>query len=153
MFLKVPIQIEAAQGINKESAKKIVEQMENYESYILSKYNGISAKKTIKMTNNQKAVASALCIKVTNTDGLKKSEFGNYEVFKISNNKLKKKTKILFGKSIDKKALKIQADGKYIYDAYRLKDGTPVVFYMDGETETDYVKHTLKVKKKELQEI
>lgn len=120
--------------------KKLVGQMSSYElSYIT--FHNISSKKTVKLTEAQKARAAALSLPVSKLKPLKKGEFGYYVMWNLPKSKLRTASVNLFGKSVSISKLRKnpkQSDICYTGDAYRTKKGVPVVYYTDGETEMDY---------------
>jgi cell division protein FtsB len=130
--------------------KKLTNQMDNYEYYILFKNPNLKTK-SVKLTKAQKAIAAALTIKVSDQNAVGTGEFGLNAYFKITNSKLKSKSKNLFGTSIGVSSLRKNPSENAIcsaLDAYRMADGTPIVYYTDGETETSYSVRKTTVKKK-----
>lgn len=114
--------------------KKMVREMEMFERATLSN----DERGTIKLNKNNKAKAAALSIDVDLEDGVAVGEFGGYTTFKITNKQIQKASQNLFGTVINKRNLLTQSSSNGTYDAYRQKDGTPVVYRTDAETEIDY---------------
>lgn len=142
-FIQVPVQASTPTS----NIKKLVNQMNNYESAILGAGN-IKSQKTIKLSKANMAKATALSIKVKEENGIEKGEFGDYTTYKITNSQLKKASVNLFGVTLTQKQLsKKRTEGWTLMDAYLLSNGTPVVYYTDAETEIDYIKSGMKIKK------
>lgn len=128
---------------NHAQIKKIVGKMEDYEYKILS-----DGKKKVKLTKTEMAKAAALSIDRNEKNQIKVAEFGEDNIYKISNKKLKAAGKNLFGITISSKNLPTTFQKDSLSDAYRKKNGTAVVSIANIETETDYVVHSIKITKK-----
>lgn len=122
--------------------KKLVGKMNVYESTVVT-----GKTKTIKLTKKKMAKAAALSIKVSEKDGISKSQFGSYDTYKITNKKLQKASQNLFGIKLSGENLPSKTQTENTYDAYKKPDGSLVVFLFDGETENDYVVHDIDIKK------
>ena len=122
--------------------KKLVKKMNVYECTVVT-----GKTKTIKLTKKEMAKAAALSIKVSEKDGISKSQFGSYDTYKITNKKLQKASQNLFGIKLLGKNLLSKTKTENTYDAYKKLDGSLVVFLLDGETENDYVVHDIDIKK------
>ena len=128
---------------NESQIKKLVNQMETYEYEVLSE-----GKTKVKLTKTEMAKAAAFSIKLTEKDHIKVAESGEDDIYKITNKKLKKAGKNLFGITLSGKNLPQKHKSGCISDAYRKADGTSVVSFANIETELDYVVHSTKVTKK-----
>ena len=122
--------------------KKLVGKMEDYEYKLL-----LDGKKKVKLTKTEMAKAAALSIELNEKNHIKVAEFGEDDIYKISNKKLKAAGKNLFGTTISNKNLPTTFKDS-LFDAYRKKNGTAVVSIANIETETDYVVHSIKITKK-----
>ena len=122
--------------------KKLVGKMEDYEYKILS-----DGKKKVKLTKTEMAKAAALSIELNEKNHIKVAEFGEDDIYKISNKKLKAAGKNLFGTTISNKNLPTTFKDS-LFDAYRKKNGTAVVSIANTEIEMDYVVHSIKITKK-----
>jgi competence protein ComGC len=127
---------------NNAQIKKLVGKMESYE-YKLS-----DGKNKVKLTKTEMAKAAALSIDRNEKNQIKVAEFGEDNIYKISNKKLKAAGKNLFGITISSKNLPTTFQKDSLSDAYRKKNGTAVVSIANIETETDYVVHSIKITKK-----
>lgn len=139
-FMAVPQKTFAA--TTDSQIKKLVKKMNVYECTVVA-----GQTKTIKLTNQKMAKAAALSIKVSEKDGISKSQFGSYDTYKITNKKLQKASQNLFGIKLSGKNLPSKTQTEETYDAYKKTDGSLVVFLFDGETENDYVIHDIHIKK------
>lgn len=140
-----------AQSSSEKQIKKLVGQMNGYEQYLVHSQTLTSNKKNVSLTKQNMATAAALSL---STDTLvaygKKGEFGGTVTWKLTNKKLQKTTQNLFGKKLKTSNLrKITNTDDIIYagDAYRDHKGIPVVYYTDGETESDYVVISISISK------
>ena len=122
--------------------KKLVGKMEDYEYKLL-----LDGKKKVKLTKTEMAKAAALSIELNEKNHIKVAEFGEDDIYKISNNKLKAAGKNLFGTTISNKNLPTTFKDS-LFDAYRKKNGTAVVSIANTEIEMDYVVHSIKITKK-----
>lgn len=125
-----------------DQIRKLINQMENYEYKLLS-----SGTKDVTLTKTEKAKAAALSIKRTEKNHIKVAEFGENDIYKIANKKLKTAGKNLFGTTVSAKNLPKKGNGDGIYDAYR-KGSMPVVSVANIETESDYVVHSTDITRK-----
>ena len=127
------VSVQAATSISR--IKKLVNQMYYYEYSILP----IQKKTNVKLSQQEKAKAAALSLGIKESNGIEKGEFGGYELFKVDTASFKKASLNMFGKKLSISSLPKQTEPGGLMDAYRLKkDGTPVVYFMDGETECDF---------------
>ena len=122
--------------------KKLVGKMEDYEYKLL-----LDGKKKVKLTKTEMAKAAALSIELNEKNHIKVAEFGEDDIYKISNKKLKAAGKNLFGTTISNKNLPTTFKDS-LFDAYRKKNGTAVVSIANTEIEMDYVVHSIKITKK-----
>lgn len=122
--------------------KKLVGKMEDYEYKLL-----LDGKKKVKLTKTEMAKAAALSIERNERNHIKVAEFGEDDIYKISNKKLKAAGKNLFGTTISNKNLPTTFKDS-LFDAYRKKNGTAVVSIANTEIEMDYVVHSIKITKK-----
>ena len=122
--------------------KKLVGKMEDYEYKLL-----LDGKKKVKLTKTEMAKAAALSIELNEKNHIKVAEFGEDDIYKISNKKLKAAGKNLFGTTISNKNLPTTVKDS-LFDAYRKKNGTAVVSIANTEIEMDYVVHSIKITKK-----
>ena len=129
---------------SKSGIKKLVDQMYNYEYSILP----VSQKKVIKLLQKEKAKATALSLEYVESEGVGRDEFGDYVLFKVNTDSFTKASLNLFGKKMSINSLPMKSTQDGILDAYRLKDETPVVYFMSGETDCDFVVNNTKIKKK-----
>lgn len=137
------ISVQAATSIS--GIKKLVNQMYYYEYSVLP----IQKKTNMKLSQQEKAKAVALSLSIKESNGIEKGEFGGYELFKVDTASFKKASLDMFGKKLSISSLPKQTEAGGLMDAYRLKkDGTPVVYCMNGETECDFVVHSTKITKK-----
>ena len=127
---------------NESQIKKLVNQMETYEYEVLSE-----GKTKVKLTKTEMAKAAALSIELNEKNHIKVAEFGEDDIYKISNKKLKAAGKNLFGTTISNKNLPTTFKDS-LFDAYRKKNGTAVVSIANTEIEMDYVVHSIKITKK-----
>lgn len=143
-IIMLPVQ-NAQAADEKTKIKKLVKEMQSYEWSIFP----VKEKKVVNLTKEEKAKAIAFSLIVKESDGIEKGEFGNYTVFKVSSSSFKKAALNIFGNNLKTSSLP-QKDKPDIVtqDAYRLKNGTPVVYYTDGETELSYEVHSTKITKK-----
>ena len=116
--------------------------MEDYEYKLL-----LDGKKKVKLTKTEMAKAAALSIELNEKNHIKVAEFGEDDIYKISNKKLKAAGKNLFGTTISNKNLPTTFKDS-LFDAYRKKNGTAVVSIANTEIEMDYVVHSIKITKK-----
>lgn len=123
--------------------KKLVGKMEDYEYKLL-----LDGKKKVKLTKTEMAKAAALSIELNEKNHIKVAEFGEDDIYKISNKKLKAAGKNLFGTTISNKNLPTTFQKDSLFDAYRKKNGTAVVSIANTEIEMDYVVHSIKITKK-----
>ncbi len=128
---------------NNAQIKKLVGKMVSYEYKLLS-----DGKNKVKLTKTEMAKAAALSIDRNEKNQIKVAEFGEDNIYKISNKKLKAAGKNLFGITISSKNLPTTFQKDSLSDAYRKKNGTAVVSIANIETETDYVVHSIKITKK-----
>lgn len=140
IVLLVPAPIQAKS--EKSKMKALVNQLEIYEWELLAR-----GMKKVKLSNREIAEAAALSIHVLKDH--KKTEFGEYTQYKISDKEVKNAAKNMFGKKAGIKQLRKnpKEEDKRYFDAYRLKDGTAVVDYGEMETDTDYIVNSVSVKK------
>lgn len=137
------ISVQAATSIS--GIKKLVNQMYYYEYSILP----VQKKTNMKLSRQEKAKAVALSLSIKESNGIEKGEFGGYELFKVDTASFKKASLNMFGKKLSISSLPKQTEAGGLMGAYRLKkDGTPVVYCMDGETECDFVVHSTKITEK-----
>ena len=122
--------------------KKLVGKMEDYEYKLL-----LDGKKKVKLTKTEMAKAAALSIELNEKNHITVAEFGEDDIYKISNKKLKAAGKNLFGTTISNKNLPTTFKDS-LFDAYRKKNGTAVVSITNIEIEMDYVVHSIKITKK-----
>ena len=122
--------------------KKLVGKMEDYEYKLL-----LDGKKKVKLTKTEMAKAAALSIELNEKNHIKVAEFGEDDIYKISNKKLKAAGKNLSGTTISNKNLPTTFKDS-LFDAYRKKNGTAVVSIANTEIEMDYVVHSIKITKK-----
>ena len=122
--------------------KKLVGKMEDYEYKLL-----LDGKKKVKLTKTEMAKAAALSIELNEKNHIKVAEFGEDDIYKISNKKLKAAGKNLVGPTISNKNLPTTFKDS-LFDAYRKKNGTAVVSIANTEIEMDYVVHSIKITKK-----
>ena len=120
--------------------KKLVGKMEDYEYKLL-----LDGKNKVKLTKTEMAKAGALSIDRNEKNQIK---VGEYDIYKISNKKLKAAGKNLFGTTISNKNLPTTFQKDSLFDAYRKKNGTAVVSITNIEIEMDYVVHSIKITKK-----
>ena len=85
---------------NNAQIKKLVGKMESYEYKLLS-----DGKNKVKLTKTEMAKAAALSIDRNEKNQIKVAEFGEDNIYKISNKKLKAAGKNLFGITISSKNL------------------------------------------------
>lgn len=123
--------------------KKLVGKMEDYEYKLL-----LDGKNKVKLTKTEMAKAAALSIELNEKNHIKVAEFGEDDIYKISNKKLKAAGKNLFGTTISNKNLPTTFQKDSLFDAYRKKNGTAVVSIANTEIEMDYVVHSIKITKK-----
>ena len=126
--------------------KKLTGRMVGFELSVLSSDYTFSSEQTIALNRDNKARAAALTLRVKDENGVTRGVFGNYETFRIPDRGVKKASKNLFGCAASKNNL-TKGRSSSILDAYKLKDGTPVVYYMDGGSEADYTVRKVQVKK------
>ena len=140
-FFTYPQSIQAKS--NNAQIKKLVGKMEDYEYKLL-----LDGKKKVKLTKTEMAKAAALSIELNEKNHIKVAEFGEDDIYKISNKKLKAAGKNLFGTTISNKNLPTTFQKDSLFDAYRKKNGTAVVSIANTEIEMDYVVHSIKITKK-----
>lgn len=124
--------------------KKLADEMYNYEYSVFP----VTKKTVIKLSQKEKAKAVALSLGFSEGEGVERDEFGDYVLFKLNTDSFTKTSLNLFGKKMSIDSLPTQSAENGILDAYRLKDGTPVVYRMSGETDCDFVVKNTKIKKK-----
>lgn len=97
----------------------------------------------VRLNKKNMAAAAAFSILDSETKGTEK---GNYTEYKLSGNKLKKRSKNLFGKStsaVDLSTDQEQGSVSFVFQ----KSGQPYLLVANYETELDIVRNSLSVKK------
>ena len=135
----MPADTHAAYG--KTKVLKLTSYMSTYEYMMLDTLDMTTVGESYEviLDDVQKAQAAALGLPLTDEQITGSDEEGFWSIYAVSSKKIKKLTKKLFGKAVSAKKLPKESDDNrgFIY-AYRDKNGDPMIYCWEGETELDF---------------